>query len=68
MWLNPNSVRLGSTFISHIRHYGMNPKDQINILLYLWVLLEILENSYCFYGSIGLLSKFTKHLNMSWFY
>lgn len=68
MWLNPNSVTLGSTFINHVRCYGMNPRDQINILLYLWVLLDTLANSYWFYGSTGLLSKFTKHLKMSWTY
>lgn len=39
MWLNPNSVILGSTCVSHTRCYRMNPGNQINILLHPCLLL-----------------------------
>lgn len=42
MWLNPNSVTLGST--CHVQCHGMNPRDQIHILLQPWILQQILAD------------------------
>lgn len=44
MWLNPNSVTLGSTCVNHVQCHGMNPKDQIHNLLHPWILQQILAD------------------------